>query len=475
VTNEAEGRPRHSLTAGAILVTAASGVFVLSGYIVNVWLGRLLGPADYGRFGIVIGVVTILNVIQNTSVPQAVARTVAHTPQAAATALRRGAELQLIISVLMAAAVVLAAPLIGHVLGDAALTDVVRLAGLSLAPYGLFALFLAFHNGTRNYVRQAVSSIVYSVTKGVAAVGLAHAFQLAGAVGGYALAAMMGCAASWPSIRAARVSLPYRQLIGLAVPIAAYAIASVALMSVDIFFVKAGVADPRAAGFYAAGQSISRIPFYLMSGLAAVILPGVAAAMQRGHDAATRTAAEAIRWSVVAVVPVVAVMTPTSDALIELLFSSEYRPGGTTLAVLLPAIGALAISSILAGLLAGIGRPWPAAVMALAGVVVTLGACGVLVPMAGPEGAALGTLTGSVVALLGMATILWRSMPGVAPLATISRVILVAVPAGLIARFVDPAGIDLVALYAALGAATIGVLGMAGDIPLPALRGAREQ
>ena len=473
MTKEATITPRHSLSAGAILVTAASVVFVVSGYVVNVWLGRLLGPADYGRFGIVIGVITILNVIQNTSVPQAVARTVAHAPQAAGSALRRGAELQVSISILMAGGVVLAAPLIGHVLGDAALTDVVRLAGISLAPYGVFALFLAFHNGTRNYVRQAVSSIAYAVTKAVAAVGLAHAFHLAGAVAGYALAALIGCVASWPAIRAAGVAVPYRQLVGLAVPIAAYAIASVALMSVDIFFVKAGVDDPRAAGYYAAGQSISRIPFYLMSGLAAVILPGVAAAMHRGQDAATRTASEAIRWSVVVVVPVIAVMAPTSDALIELLFSSEYRPGGTALAVLVPAIGALAISSILAGLLAGLGRAWPAAVMALTGVVVTLGACGVLVPLAGVEGAAMGTLAGSIVTLLGMATFLLRLMPGVAPLATIFRVTLVAVAVWLIAGLVDPAGLGLVALYAALGGGTVAVLVMTGDLPVPALRSLR--
>ena len=35
-----------------------------SGYVVNVWLGRLLGPEDYGRFGVAISLLTILNVVQ---------------------------------------------------------------------------------------------------------------------------------------------------------------------------------------------------------------------------------------------------------------------------------------------------------------------------------------------------------------------------------------------------------------------------
>lgn len=466
---------RRSLTAGAILVTAASAVFVLSGYVVNVWLGRLLGPADYGRFGIVIGVVTMLNVIQNTSVPHAVARTVAHAPELAESVLRRGAVLQLTVSILLGGGLMLAAPLIAQVLGDAELTDVARLAALTLVPYGGLALLIAFHNGTREYVRQAVSSATYAVAKAVGAVGLAHLFQLPGAIGGYVVAALVGCLVSWRSIGPVRSTIPYRHLIAFAAPIAIYAIASVALMSVDIFFVKAGSVDARAAGYYAASQSISRIPFYLMSGLAAVVLPGVAASMQRGDEAARRTAAHAVRWSLVIVVPLVALMAPTSGALIQLLYSSEYRPGASALAILVPAIGALAISSILGGLLAGLGRPWPPAALASAGVIVTIVACVVLVPIAGVEGAAIATLMGSAVALLGMAGLLVRRLPGVASFASIARVLLVAGAGSAFAALLDPSGLGLIATYAALGAATMGILILTGDVPLAALRGPRNR
>jgi hypothetical protein len=81
----------------------------------------------------------------------------------------------------------------------------------------------------------------------------------------------------------------------------------------------------------------------------------------------------------------------------------------------------------------------------------------------------MATLTGAIVTLLGMATFLLRLMPGVAPLATIFRVILVAVAVWLIAGLVDPAGLGLVALYAALGGGTMAVLVMTGDLSVPAL------
>ena len=83
------------MARGAALVTAASALFVASGYAVNVWLGRLLGPEDYGRFGVVLALITMLNVLQNSSVPQAVARYTASHPHGASALLRQGLQLQL--------------------------------------------------------------------------------------------------------------------------------------------------------------------------------------------------------------------------------------------------------------------------------------------------------------------------------------------------------------------------------------------
>ena len=95
----APGRPQ-SITHGVIAATVASGIFMASGYVVNVWLGRLLGPEEYGRFGVAISVLTILNVVQ-AAVPQAVARATAQDPESADGTLRRGVELQLATALLL--------------------------------------------------------------------------------------------------------------------------------------------------------------------------------------------------------------------------------------------------------------------------------------------------------------------------------------------------------------------------------------
>src|SRR5687768_17506476 len=103
--------PRRRIGRGVVLATAASAAFVLSGYAVNVWLGRLLGPEEYGRFAVVVAVMTLLNVAQHASVPQAIARAVASDRRSAPAELRIGLALQTAFGLLLALGLYVAAPL----------------------------------------------------------------------------------------------------------------------------------------------------------------------------------------------------------------------------------------------------------------------------------------------------------------------------------------------------------------------------
>lgn len=442
---------RHSLTTGAILVTAASAVFVLSGYVVNVWLGRLLGPADYGRFGVVISLLTLLNVVQNSAIPQAVARAAAQAPENAGAALRSGMELQVGLGLGMAAMLALGAPLIASVFGDPLLAPLIGIAALVLPSYGLFSLLMAFRNGLRHFTRQAVTQAAYAVAKAIAAIALAYAFRLNGALAGYVIAPIVGIIAGWHWPSSGRPRVPYRGLLRFAGPLSVFAVASVGLMSVDIFFVKAMLSSPEVAGHYAAAQNVARIPYYLLTGLAAIILPAVAAAAQRPTGIAIRTAAQALRWGTIAVLPVAALIVATRGGLINLLYSSGYGPSAEILALLGPAMAALAISSIAAGILSGLGRPAVPAVIALIGLLMSAIGCAVAVPVAGALGAAAATLVGCCVMLAGLVAVLWRTAPGSIPGLSALRVAMISCLLAVIGWMLDAHGAALVGAYLGLG------------------------
>jgi O-antigen/teichoic acid export membrane protein len=445
-------------------MTTASALFVASGFAVNVWLGRLLGPEDYSRFGVVIALLTILNVVQNSAIAQAVARYVASHPREESGTLRTGAELQLAFGLLLALAVLLGAPAIAALMRDPELVGPLRLAALVLPPYGLFALLMAFYNGRQSYTRQAVMHGGYAVAKAFAAIGLAYPLQVVGAVGGYLLAPLAGILLGARRLTSARSSVTFRQLIGLAGPLSIFGLASVALMNVDIFFVKALAPDTAASGPYAASQNIARIPYFLLTGVSLLVLPALARALREGRAQATARARQSLRIALLAAVPASAMIAATARPLLELLYGASYAPGAEALSVLASAMAALALASITGSALSGIGGQRTTAAAAVIGLLLTLSLCVLLVPTLGGVGGAIATASGTGLAALVLAVALARALPGSLPLAAGARVVAVSAIPALTLWVANLAGAALLAGYAVAGAAILALLVLLGDV-----------
>lgn len=49
-------------------------VFILSGYIINFWLAGYLGPENYGIYGVIISLITIIELIPTSGFPQAISK-----------------------------------------------------------------------------------------------------------------------------------------------------------------------------------------------------------------------------------------------------------------------------------------------------------------------------------------------------------------------------------------------------------------
>ena len=69
---------KQNVTHGTIYLMAAQAAFVASGYAIHIGLARLLGPSDYGIYAVVISLMTMVNLILTTGIPQAVSKYVAH-------------------------------------------------------------------------------------------------------------------------------------------------------------------------------------------------------------------------------------------------------------------------------------------------------------------------------------------------------------------------------------------------------------
>jgi len=428
-----------SFGQGAVYVTASSVLFVLSGYLINVWLGRHLGPADYGVFGVVVTLMTVLNVVQSAGVPQAVARYAAEQEEHSNPVLRSGLILQVVIAVALSLPFLVAAEPLAALLADPSIAPYLRATSLVFVPHGLLTLYLGYYNGLRLYGRHALMMAVYSVGKAAATIGLVYVLHLYGAIAGYVVAPLAALLLGVRLPSPGGVTFSYRRLVAFALPVVAFLLIVSLQISLDLFFVKASIADDAAAGYYTASQNIARIPYYALSGLGLVLAPAVARHMTWNlAEEAANLLRHSLRFALIAVVPTATLIAATSGSLLELLYSERYLPGAEALSVLSVGMAFITLFTVLAGALNGLDRPWVAVLVAAAGLTTTGVLCFLAVPWLGVSGAAFGTTLGALVALAGAALTLHRRFGRLVSIGLLGRVGAASSVMFLVARGVRP-------------------------------------
>ncbi len=395
------------LAGGAVATTLASVLFVAAGYVINVTLGRALGPIDYGLFGVVIGLLTVVNSLQTAGIPQAVAKLTAEDIQRAGDLILTAGTVQMGASVAIAAFLFFGSEQLAAIFGDARLAAHFHVASVAPLTYAVFTLFWGSAGGRGLYVRQAIMLSLSGVAKAIFAVGLGLLMAVPGAILGYVIGPLIGSAAGqFSGLRRARLVSP-RPIVVYSIPLVLLAVLSMALLHADLFMVKALSGGPADAGHYTAAQNISRLPYFLLTGLTAMILP--AAARRRATPQSLSTLVEkALRFAVVITFPLVALLFGTADDVVVILYSDAYDAAAGAVRVLSPAMALFALSVLLAGILVGVGRPWAASKGMVVGLLIAVLVAAALVPIVGLAGGGLATLMGAASTGVLITLELWR-------------------------------------------------------------------
>lgn len=429
-----------------MLSTAA---FVVSSYLVNLWLGRHLGPADYGVLGVVTSLMSALNVMQVSGVPQGMAKIIAEDPEHADDVLRAGMRFQLLLSGVLVTILAAASPLLARVFDEPRLVGYLLLAALVLPGYGLLTVYGGWFQGLHLFGRQATLSAVYALAKLVLIVPLSLAYGITGALVGYVLSPL---AALVRGVRLPRRggSFDGRRLLVLSAPLVGYSALSLLLYSVDLFSVKALVADRASAGYYVAAQSVSIIPFLGLAALGQVTLPSVSRALSAGDGTeAGRVATQAIRYQLLLLLPASALICGSAHEVVVLLYGSAYAPAGDILRVLVLAYVPVSLFGLFASILNGAGRARTTMLLAGLGVLVAAGLCLWWVPQGGTIAAAAGMGCGATVAMAASVPFVRRTAPVVVAPVVLARIAGAAAVVGALAA-VPVAPVAVIVLWPVL-------------------------
>lgn len=449
----------HSARRGAVFIPIAKVWFMLSAFLLQVLLPRVLGSAAlYGLFTLVSSWFSTVNNVMVTGTIQTVAFFAARGPAAVEEAKRTALRMNVLLGGGACLLLVLLSPSIADFEHDPELIAPLRLGALIVLGYSFYAVFVGAANGARQFHKQAGLDMAFAALR----VGLVLLFALLWrdvlwAVGGWVVAAavILGVAIAvmgWPGLRArgAAPPLKIRAMLGFGGPLSLYLLSQNALLFLDGWWLKRLYTEALSSlpsaqakqtvdamvGVYGAAQTVARLPYQLIVAVAFVVFPLLSAPVLAQDPERTRRYITAtLRYSLIASVGLCVALAARPQATLRLLFPPEYAVASGALGLLLWAYVCLGLFSIVATIMNSLGRTVPTVILGFVTLLTTALSvwCCIHAALAAGEqplrAAALGLLLGFLFGLAVGLLYLWRSLRVLLPIWSVVRVSLAAAAA----------------------------------------------
>lgn len=227
-----------NLAKGTFYITISALFFVLSGYLINIWLGRTLGPESYGIYGVVIALLTAINLFQTSGLPQATSKFISSQPEKEDEILKSSLKLQVLSTLTITFLYFLFADMIARLLNDGNLASYIRLSSLVIPFYGIYALYYGYYNGVHQFKKQALISAVYAIAKLFLVIGLGYFFYLYGVIFGFILAPIIALCFGLRLPQKTNTHFSYKKLIYFSLPLIGFSLFSILEQSIDLFLSK---------------------------------------------------------------------------------------------------------------------------------------------------------------------------------------------------------------------------------------------
>jgi stage V sporulation protein B len=467
---------------GALFIGAAKIFFIVSGFIQQILLPRLLGTGGYGTYGVVVAAVSVLNNATVQGTINSVSKFTSEDDRRADAVKLAGLKLQLIVGGLLGLVFFASAPLFARYYKHPEFTPLFRIVALIPLLYSIYSVFVGSANGLRRFRAQAGFDITFSTTKTILVAAGALVAGVAGALSGWVMTALLVLVLSavvmrLPRQQPAGAVFPVKRLLAFMGGIVLYTLLINLALNLDILllrrFTALGAAAAHASelsGQYQGVRTFALLPYQLCLAITFVIFPMVSRSTFEQNREATRVYVnQTLRYAIILSGALSAVLVARPAGLLTLVYPAAFRDGAPALPVLVAGIVCLSLMGVAGSIINASGR-LRASILLTALTVVSGSAAAFVVVPGQPPGpamliaAAAATSSGMALGMVAALIYLKRQFGGVAPLATVVRVAVSVAIAVAVARMVPGEGKLL----------TVVTLPLAGVIFLAALILLRE-
>lgn len=413
-----------NLAKSALWITVSEIVFNLSGFVIHAVVGRILGPADYGRYGLVITLTTMVIILIGNGIPTAMSKYLSEifesNPRMIGVIKRQSIILQSLVVGAITILFFLSAPLIAWALNDPTLTPLFRISTLIIPSFAAASFYFSYFTGLHKFNLQAALKILRSVLKIIFIIALAYFWRLEGSILGY-VAAPLGVFAIAYLIDKFRVGLKnkgsdspaavfdWRVLVNYAWKIVIFFLAYELLISIDLYLVKGILRDDYSTGIYNASLTIGRIPYYLFYALTVILLPVISkSTAENNHQKTSGIISQSLRLMLILLVPAVILMSVFARPIIQIFYSSEYIEAALPMSILVWGVGFLTIYYVFCFVMSGAGRVKKAMVISLIGLALNTALNYFFIKKYGITGSAIATSITSAAITFIMLYYIWK-------------------------------------------------------------------
>lgn len=416
--------PKSStLAKSAFWITVSEIIFNLSGFVIHSVVGRMLGPADYGRYGLVITLTTMIIILIGNGIPTAMSKYLSEifetSPALVRVIKRQAIILQSFIIGSITVIFFLSAPLIAKILGDSTLTPLFRISTWIIPTFAMASFYFSYFTGLHKFGIQSILKILRSIFKVIFIIGLAYFFGVPGSINGYTTSTLALFVIAFiidktvisrelkkkeaAMVTQKKPSFDWKKLVSYAWQIVIFFLAYELLISIDLYMVKGILHDDYFTGIYNASLTVGRIPYYIFYALTVILLPVISkTTSENDHKKTAEIIEQSLRLMLILLVPSVILMSIYSRPIIRLFYSHQYIGAAYPMSILVWGVGFLTIYYVFCFVMSGAGKVKKPMIMSLTGLALNAVLNYILIKRYGIAGSAIATSITSVIITLFM-------------------------------------------------------------------------
>jgi O-antigen/teichoic acid export membrane protein len=440
---------------GTLFLAVGRACSYFLAYIATTILARILGPADYGFYGIIMSVLVWVEQIGRHSFSLAAAKMIPEQENDSVAIEQTAFFLNLILFFMLFGALLVTAPFLAELLQVPEGAGLFRIAALDLPIFGAYVLCLGVLQGRRDFAGMGIAESLYAAAKLVGVVLLVGLWL---SVPGALIINIVASAAGLLFVIcrvSIKITLPRNGLSAplsyLALPIALFTAVHQITGVLDLWFLKIfdSAADARTVGFYVAARNMAKVPSFVLVSVSHVLLPSLSRALAtKDVHLSQHYVQQAVRFLWLFILPVTLLIALTAESLTTLLFSEIYLEGARYLRILVISAAALAFGALFVSALNARGEAWLSGAVASLLLPVALLLNVFIIPRYGAFGAAWSSTITALLGALVFGVLVYKRFGSLFRLQTLLRTVIAALVMVALASQLTVTGPLLLLYYA---------------------------